>query len=120
MDQKITSIFENMVNSDLICVTISNSSDREKIKKIKIRPVLIKRELRFQISEYIADKVFHSNVDKEEIISSLPKWFEGLFRQAEIVTEGGRVTILLSKRGKVTVISKLNDRQNSSEAHEKG
>lgn len=108
MEQQISMLFENMVNSELIGITISNSTDKDKIKKVKIRPVLIKKELYYQISEYIGDKVYHSNVSKKELIASLPKWFEGLFRQAELVSQKGKATILISKKGKVTVIKKLN------------
>lgn len=115
MNQQITILFENMVNSKLIGITISNSSDKEKIKKIKIRPVLLKNELYFQVSEYIGDKVLHSNLNKEGIINSLPKWFEGLFHQVEIITDKGNVTVLISKKGKVTVINKFNNRLNTSE-----
>jgi len=110
MDRQIALLFEVLLNSDLISVTISNSSDKDRIQKIKIRPVLIKKELRFQISEYIANKVYHKNLNKEGIINALPDWFEGLFRQAEIVTEKGRATVLISKKGKVTVIRKLNSK----------
>lgn len=114
MDQQITLLFENTLNTELIGITISNSSDKEKIKKVKIRPVLLKNELYYQISEYIGDKVYHSNVNKEELINTLPKWFEGLFHQAEIVTVKGQATVLISKKGKVTVINKLNNKVNSS------
>jgi SAM-dependent methyltransferase len=118
MDQQITVLFEKMVNSDLAGITISNSSDKDKVKKIKIRPVLIKNELYFQTSEYIGDKVFHSNLNKEEIINTLPEWFEGLFHQAEILTDKGKVTVLISKKGKVTIINKTNNKLNASESEQ--
>jgi len=108
MDNQIVLLFEQVVNSELISITISNSTDKDKIKKVKIRPVLIKKELFFQISEFIGDKVYHTNVDKEGIINALPGWFEGLFRQAEIVTEKGKAMVLISKKGKVTVINKIS------------
>lgn len=107
MDQAITKLFEDTLNSDLINVTISNSTDKEKILKIKIRPVLIKNNLNFQVSEYIGNKIFHKNYLGEELIEQLPCWFEGLFQQAEIVTQKGKATLLLSKRGTVTINKKF-------------
>lgn len=119
MDHQITLLFEEFADSDLISVTISNSSDKDKIKKIRIRPVLIKKKLQFQISEFIGSKIYHTNVDRQELIGCLPNWFEGLFRQAEIESEKGKATLLISKRGKVTVIKKLNrpDRLKASDKH---
>lgn len=108
MDQQITLLFEEFADADLISITVSNSSDKDKIKKIRIRPVLIKKKLHFQISEFIGNKVYHINVDRQGLIEALPDWFEGLFRQAEIESEKGRATLLISKKGKVTVIKKLN------------
>lgn len=113
MNKEIVLLFESLLNSELIGITISNSSDKDKIKKVKIRPVLIKNELCYQISEYIADKVFHSNVDKDGVINALPKWLEGLFHQAEFVTDKGKATILISKKGKVTIINKINNKAGS-------
>ncbi len=108
MDVAIKKIFEETVNRDLLSVVISNSTDKERIAKIKIRPVLIKEELCFQASEYIGDKIFHSNYNQSDLLEKLPSWFEGLFRQAEIVTKKGKAIIMISKKGKATVNSKLS------------
>jgi len=107
MDIAIKKIFEETINIDLLSVVISNSAEKEKIAKIKIRPVLIKEELYFQVSEYIGDKIFHNNYHQEELLARLPSLFEGLFRQVEIVTKKGKAIILISKKGKATVNYKL-------------
>ena len=108
MNENITRVFEDFVNSELIRIMISNSIDKDRMIKVKIRPVLLKNKLYFQVSEYIGKQIFHSNDTKEILMDKLPTWFEGLFRQAEIETRTGRVTILLSKKGKVTVKHKRN------------
>ncbi len=107
MDQLIRKVFEDTINNDLNNIIISNSSDREKLLKIKIRPVMLKDKLYYQASEYIGSKVLHSNYLREELINMLPDWFEGLFRQAEITTRKEKVILLISKKGKVTVNHKL-------------
>lgn len=107
MDTAIRELFEETVNADLISIIISNSSDKEKISKIKIRPVLIKEGLRFQASEYIGVKVFHTNYTGESLLDKMPDWFSGLFRQAEILTEMGKATVLISKKGTVTINNKI-------------
>jgi len=110
MDSAINKIFVETVNMDLVSVVISNSTEKEKITKIKIRPVLIKEELYYQASEYIGEKIFHNNYQKDELLIKLPSWFGGLFRQAEIVTKKGKATILISKKGKATINDKLSKR----------
>ncbi len=106
MDAIITKIFEDTINIDLLQVIISNSSDKNRIMKLKLRPVMIKKELLYQASEYVGQQIFHSNYTKTELIAKLPEWFSGLFHQVEITTRKGKTTLLISKKGKVTVNTK--------------
>ncbi|MDF2906442.1 MAG: hypothetical protein K0R34_1763 [Herbinix sp.] len=103
MDTAITKIFEDTIDLDLVQAIISNSSDKDRVTKIKLRPVMIKKELLFQASEYVGQQIFHSNYNKTELMTKLPEWFDGLFHQAEITTKRGKATILISKKGKATV-----------------
>lgn len=103
MDNLIRNAFEVSISNDLTGVIISNSTDKAKAAKIKIRKVLLKEKPYYQVTEYIDNKVFHSNYDKEELLDQLPCWFEGLFRQAELTDKKGRTVILISKKGTVTV-----------------
>jgi SAM-dependent methyltransferase len=103
MDKAIERIFEETININLVQAIISNSSDKNRIIKVKLRPVMVRKELLFQASEYIGQQIFHRNYSKQELLSKLPEWFGGLFRQAEIVTKQGRATVLISKKGKATI-----------------
>lgn len=107
MDQNIKEIFEDILDIDLIDIIISNSTDSETISKVKIRPVLLKNELVFQASEHRGAQVFHINHKKEELIDKLPEYFEGLFKQVQIRTVNNNISILISKKGKVTIKKKL-------------
>lgn len=118
MDIAISKVFEDTINIDLIQAVISNSIDKNRITKVKIRPIMLKKELFFQASEYIGQQVFHTNYNKEELIAKLPDWFSELFRQAEITTKQGKATILISKKGKATVnyrLSKVSDQGNKED-----
>ena len=106
MDEAISRVFDEMINKDFIGAVISNSSEKDRIAKIKIRPVLIKSELCFQASKYVGQQIFHHNYSKEELSEKLPEWFEGLFRQCEITSSSGKATILISKKGKATILYK--------------
>lgn len=103
MDDKIYQVFENNLNEELKQIIISNSTDAKVIDKIKIRPVLIKKSLNYQATEYRQTKVYHQNYTKEEILSKLPDWFEGLFKQVEMKSLSAQTNILISKKGAVTV-----------------
>lgn len=107
MDNLIKKTFEDTINSNLVSVIISNSTDRDKLLKVKIRPVLIKGKLQYQASEYIGKQIFHTNYQQNELMEKLSDWFEDLFRQAEITTKKSKITILISKKGKATVNNKM-------------
>lgn len=118
MDQKIIEAFEATLDQHFTGAVICNSTDKERCAKIRLRPVLLKEELHFQVSEYRGDKVYHSNHKKEELIARLPEWFEGLFKQAEIITFTERVIILVSKKGKATVNRKKESSHGSKDAND--
>lgn len=107
MEQSIREVFEDILDIDLIDVIISNSTDANKVSKIKVRPVMLKNELVFQASEYRGTQVFHVNYKKEELLDKLPEYFDGLFKQVQIRTTSKNISILISKKGKVTIKKKL-------------
>lgn len=104
--ENIKKAMQQSLNGELRQIIISNSSDLEKGSKIKIRPVLLKQALSFQVTEYIKTKVFHKNLSKDQVIALLPQWFSGLYSQAEINCLQSKTTILISKKGKITVKTK--------------
>lgn len=103
MDEKIYKAFEANCNGELKQIIISNSTDAQLITKVKIRPILIKKELLFQVTEYRGTKVFHQNYTKEQLLDNLDQWFEGLFKQVEIKSLIAQTNILISKKQVATV-----------------
>lgn len=99
MDINIAKAFELYMNKELEQVIISNSTESELISKVKIRPVLIKGNLLYQVTEFRGQKVLHQNYSKDELLEKLSTWFEGLFRQVQIISNDATVTILISKKG---------------------
>ncbi|HEX3022482.1 MAG TPA: hypothetical protein VHP81_08835 [Lachnospiraceae bacterium] len=78
---EIISIFEETLTVDLLDIIISNSTDKDRVVKIKIRPILLNNQLLFQTEEFAGKQVFHSNDSKEMILGKLQEWFTGLFKQ---------------------------------------
>jgi SAM-dependent methyltransferase len=87
-------------------VILSNSQDKEYAAKVKIRPVMIKDVLYFQETIYRGTQVFHENFDKEEIMDRIADLLQGKMKQCEITAENMSATILVSKKGKMTIKTK--------------
>ena len=96
-------VLEQIVNEELVQLVLSNAADPTKGTKCKVRPVRIKGEIFFQETMYIGTQVFHSNRRREECVDRLEELFETGFRQAAANCIGEDVTILVSRKGKVTV-----------------
>lgn len=95
-----------MLNDDLIQMTLSGSKDADRAGKVKIRPVLLKGELMFQETLYRGTQVFHKNFTTQEMFPRLTEYMEILFRQAQIQGTDYEAVILVSRKGKVTVKKK--------------
>ena len=76
------------------------------VSKISVRPVEIKGSLLFQTSEYVNNKVIHHNRAKDEAIECLIRWMTKDFKQCQIETTENIITVLVSKKGKVTISKK--------------
>lgn len=103
---EIENILNEWIDEKLQQMILSNSRDSARGTKMKIRPVLLKGQILYQTTLYQGTKVLHSNLVKEEVIPHIEKQFQELFRQGEILSQKGNVTILVSKKGKITVNQK--------------
>lgn len=105
---ELTSVLREMINEELDQLILSNSRDQAMGTKVKVRPVLIKGELFFQETLYKGTQVFHENFGAEEMISRLEKYLQNLFKQGEIKGRQEEATILVSKKGKMTIKRRKN------------
>jgi SAM-dependent methyltransferase len=96
---------EEFLTDRLYQIIVSNPKYKEGAFKVKVRPVMVKDRLEFQKTVYKGTQVFHSNHSKEEMIAELLLLLgeEQAFRQLECESMDGRLTALVSKKGKVTV-----------------
>lgn len=99
-------LLRETVGEGLYQIILSNPKNKEKISKVKIRPVMLKGKLYFQETAYVGAQVFHDNFDKEIIISRIMAHMSDNFRQCEIEAVNRKATILVSKKGKVTINKK--------------
>ncbi|MCM1065055.1 MAG: SAM-dependent methyltransferase [Eubacterium sp.] len=101
--EKLKDVFQQMLDVDLIQMTLSNSRDADRAGKVRIRPVLLKEGLLFQETIYRGTQVFHKNHTGEELLPRLMEYMETLFKQAELKGRTREATVLVSKKGTVTV-----------------
>jgi len=114
--EKLRDVFQQMLNVDLIQMTLSNSRDADRAGKVKIRPVLLKDEVLFQETVYRGTQVFHKNFTDRELLPRLTEYMETLFRQAELKGRTQEAVVLVSKKGTVTVKrKKLSDEKPENE-----
>ena len=95
-------ILEYCLNKDLAKIILSNPREKGGIRKVEIRPVLLKRELIFQASAYTEKQVKHYNLSAGEVYEKTAEWMKNM-KQLEALHPAGRVHVLISKKGKMTV-----------------
>lgn len=115
--EELRKLLDSIINKNLTQIILSNTKDAEQGTKVKIRPILIKDELYFQETLYRGTQVFHENFKKEETISRIENYLQNLFKQGEFKADSMDATVLVSKKGKLTV--KCKHRQSENTVQEK-
>ena len=103
---QIEELLKRVLTSLLVDMVISGARGCGDFIKIKVRPVMIRDSLYFQVSRYTDKQVFHENMTAEDALETLSGWILHDFRQAQIRMQDEMVTVLVSKKGKATVKSK--------------
>lgn len=105
MDE-LNGLLEEMIDEKLVQAVLSNSRDSAYGDRVKLRPVLLKGALMFQSTRYVNTQVFHQNHGAEEARRLIGELLRDRFRQCEITAQDRSATILVSKKGKMTVKSR--------------
>lgn len=103
--EEIKAVLAQCFTIDFISGTISNPREKGGIQKVKIRPMLVKDRLVFQFEAFQNNQAFHENLSVEEATEKVQKYMEQ-FKQLQIMTKKTNYTVLVSKKGKVTVQKK--------------
>lgn len=105
MDE-LNRLIEESLSIDLQQIVLSNTRDEAQGTRLKVRPVLLKGELFFQKTLYKGTQVFHENLVKKDMQQYILYCLEKLFKQGVFVSDRLEATVLVSKKGKVTVKTK--------------
>lgn len=105
--ERLREVLLEQLNRNLIRVIISGTKNKDVMAdKIKVRPVEIRGNLEFQVTEYVGKKVLHSNLSKEEATSYIILNMDKNFKQCQLETVDKDFSVLVSKKGKVTIQKK--------------
>lgn len=100
--EELRAYLEQVFCIELLSAVLSNPRDREKAFKGRIRPVLKKGNLVYQFEIFKGKQVFHENLEAKAAVDRACEWMEH-FRQMQIDTKSERASVLISKKGKVTI-----------------
>lgn len=100
--KEIFELLKQVLNRDFIRAVLSNPSAKDGVVKAKVRPLEKNGELMFQVETFTKTQAFHENVKYKEAAEILAGHMEN-FRQMQIETVQAEYTVLVSKKGKVSI-----------------
>ena len=103
MMNKVRELCKEQLGDELYQIIISNPKGKKEIEKVKVRPAIIKKDLIYQISEWRNKQIFHKNMEKDQAIEKIIEYMEQDFSQMELTSKTLHATVLVSKKGKVTL-----------------
>lgn len=96
-------LLNELLNENLYQITLSKPKKKDELFKVKIKPVMLKGALVYQEAVMKGSQVFHTNSSKEEIVERIIGRMSGEFGQCDIQTREYQASILVSKKGKITI-----------------
>lgn len=103
--QEIKALLEQSLNIDFVGATLSNPKEKNGVTKVKVRPILKQDVLLFQCEAHKNNQVFHENHEADKAVGVLADYMNQ-FKQMQLETKTFRYTVLISKKGKVTIQKK--------------
>ena len=100
----ITQLLDICISDKLIDMVISGQKNKseDKAVKVRIRPVILKNEIEYQVSEFVGRKVLHSNHGATDVKKKIIDYMTEDFKQAQINMTDAAATILSSKSKTLT------------------
>lgn len=99
----IKEFLDQYTDRDLKRILISNARASEGTRKIQVRPIQVRDQLLFQMTRTIGAQEFHENFQKEALVAQLQQEIERNFRQLQLESRRAQGTVLVSKKGKMTI-----------------
>ncbi len=103
--QKIEVVDEAFDGEMLVSATLSEARSREPdgVRKVTVRPVLLRKKRLYQFEYQYAQKVQHRNLERPEAKALVHTLLAETFRQGYFYTTAGDSQVSVSRTGKVSV-----------------
>ena len=108
--EELMKVLEQYLDKNMLQAVVSGAKKADIPSKIKIRPVLNKELLKFQTAITDGKKEIHKNFDNLEMREQLKSWMESDYKQLQMDTVEYAITVLVSKKGKMTIKKKRWDK----------
>lgn len=106
-------------DASLIDLVISNPRQKgpETADKVTVRPVQLRQDLNYQFAYYQGEKVRHENLPPEETEARILELMSERFRQARFRTGTTDYQVLVSKRGKPSILRRAASQETGDLSH---
>ena len=108
--EELMKVLEQYLDENMLQAVVSGAKKADIPSKIKIRPVLNKELLKFQTAITDGKKEIHKNFDNLVMREQLKSWMESDYKQLQMDTVEYAITVLVSKKGKMTIKKKRWDK----------
>lgn len=109
---KLEALLLQILNENLKQIAISgpkksnNTDPGNFVRKIQIRPVLLKGKLLFQAASYTEKQVFHENLSREQTMDFIIKAMDD-YKQLQAYGDGIKASVLSGKKGNLSIKSEI-------------
>lgn len=103
--ENLRDILQDNLNIEFLSATLSNPRSKGGVSKVKVRPLMKKDTLFFQLESFQNNQAFHKNLGPEETCEEILGLMEE-FKQMQMETKKSLYTVLVSKKGKITIKKK--------------
>ena len=109
--EELRTLLKDNLNKDFLTAVLSNPREKELATKVKVRPLLQKDQLVFQVETFRNNQAFHENLDGDAAAERLYEHMQNM-KQMQFETNKFAYSVLISKKGKVTIKKKAQKCQN--------
>ena len=109
--EELRTLLKDNLNKEFLSAVLSNPRDKEMASKVKVRPLLQKDQLVFQVETFKNNQAFHENLDAGRAAERLFEHMQNM-KQMQFETAKFAYSVLISKKGKVTIKKKAQKCEN--------
>ena len=106
---ELKDVLGKYIDIDLKRIILSGARVKTGASKIQVRPILLRNNLMYQCTKTVGTKELHSNHEKDEINQMICDYMGEQFKQLQLQHRKADVSVLVSKKGKMTIKDKPLD-----------